>query len=47
MATLTGACKYALGWETAGLFSNDDALVDELKNASKASFEKVWHLPIA
>lgn len=46
LATLTGACVVALGNDTAGLFSNDDALKDELIEASKQSFEPVWHLPI-
>ena len=36
----------ALGNETAGVFSNDDSLVTELKTASKASFEPIWQLPI-
>lgn len=36
----------ALGNETAGLFSNDEDLTEELKTASKASFEPIWHLPI-
>jgi len=35
LATLTGACVVALGNDTAGLFSNDDALIEELKEASK------------
>jgi len=46
LATLTGACVVALGNETAGLFSNDDDLTEELQAAGKASFEAVWHLPI-
>lgn len=46
LATLTGACVVALGNETAGVFSNDDDLVEELKAASKESFEPIWHLPI-
>ena len=46
LATLTGAVKVALGLETAGVFSNDDDLLEELKAASKESFEPIWHLPI-
>jgi len=46
LATLTGACIVALGHDTAGLFSNDDSLTEELKEASKQAFEPVWHLPI-
>jgi len=46
LATLTGACVVALGMETAGVFSNDDDLTSELKEASKQAFEPIWHLPI-
>ena len=46
LATLTGACMVALGMETAGLFSDDEDLVAELKKASKSAFEPIWHLPI-
>lgn len=46
IATLTGACMLALGTHTAGVFSEDDALLGELKAASKDSFEPIWHLPI-
>lgn len=35
LATLTGACMVALGGDTAGVFSNDDDLISELKEASK------------
>lgn len=47
LATLTGACLVALGEETAGVFSNDDDLIGELKKAGEQSFEPIWHLPIA
>jgi len=46
IATLTGAVKMALGETTAGLFSNDDHIVDELIKAGEQSFEPLWHLPI-
>ncbi len=36
----------ALGEYTAGLFSNDDALVANIQAASAAVNEKVWRLPI-
>jgi leucyl aminopeptidase len=36
----------ALGNDTAGLFTNDDNLKDEVIMASKDAFEPVWHLPI-
>lgn len=46
LATLTGACMVALGNSTAGVFGNDDDLINQVKDASKTSFEPVWHLPI-
>ena len=46
LATLTGAVMAALGEEYAGLFSNDDALVNEIKDAGNAANEAVWHLPM-
>ena len=36
----------ALGSETAGLFSNDDALVNDLMDCGKQTFEPLWRLPI-
>ncbi len=45
LATLTGACKVALGKHHAGLMGNDDGLIKALLDASKASGEKVWHMP--
>jgi leucyl aminopeptidase len=45
IATLTGACKVALGSYMAGLMGNNDALVKQLQKASEQSGEKVWHLP--
>jgi leucyl aminopeptidase len=45
VATLTGACKVALGKYMAGLMSNDDKLVRQLQAAAKGSGEKVWHMP--
>ena len=46
LATLTGAVMAALGEEYAGLFSKDDALVEEIKTAGQAVSEEVWHLPM-
>ena len=45
VATLTGACMVALGNHKAGLMSNDDDLVEQLKAAAETSGEAVWHLP--
>lgn len=46
IATLTGACAIALGPYTAGLFSNDDSLAEEILGASRRSGERFWRLPI-
>jgi leucyl aminopeptidase len=46
LATLTGAILIALGGEHAGLFSNDDALSQNLALAGKAAGEPVWRLPL-
>jgi leucyl aminopeptidase len=46
LATLTGAVIVALGHETAGLFTPDDALAERLTAAGQAVGEKVWRLPM-
>ncbi|MFO1145626.1 MAG: leucyl aminopeptidase [Rhodospirillales bacterium] len=46
LATLTGAIIIALGSEHAGLFSNDDALAEQLVAAGKAVGEPLWRLPL-
>ncbi|VAV88847.1 Cytosol aminopeptidase PepA [hydrothermal vent metagenome] len=46
LATLTGAIIVSLGHENAGLFSNDDALANDLSAAGKLSGEPVWRLPL-
>jgi len=46
LATLTGACMVALGEDIAGLWSNDIALTNHLKDASAKSGEKIWHMPL-
>jgi leucyl aminopeptidase len=46
LATLTGAIMVALGQEYAGLFSNDDTLVERLTQAGEATGERVWRLPL-
>lgn len=46
VATLTGACMMALGEKYAGLFGNDQKLVDKLKKASDETDELAWQLPI-
>lgn len=44
VATLTGACVVALGKHPAGLLSNNDELVDEIKNAAEQSGDRVWQM---
>jgi leucyl aminopeptidase len=46
LATLTGAIIVALGHEYAGLFANDDALAERLRNAGDATGERVWRMPL-
>ena len=46
LATLTGAVMAALGEEYAGLFSYDDALVEEISSAGRSVDEEVWRLPM-
>ncbi len=46
LATLTGACVYALGDTVAGLLTNNAKLGNQVKAAAGATSEKVWELPI-
>ena len=46
VATLTGSVGRALGQFYAGLFGNDDTLIDQLQAAGKASGEELWRLPL-
>lgn len=46
LATLTGAIMVALGTEYTGAFVNDENLWDTLLDASKASGEKIWRMPL-
>ncbi len=46
LATLTGAIIVALGKEHAGLFSNDNALAEQLATAGRDTGEKVWRMPL-
>ncbi len=45
-ATLTGACVVALGTFAAGLFGNDNALVEKLRAAGERTGERCWPLPL-
>jgi leucyl aminopeptidase len=46
IATLTGACRIALGGAACGLMGNDPALLEELQLAGEASGEAAWPLPL-
>ena len=46
LATLTGAIIVALGQEYAGMFSNNDRLVERLSKAGEATGERVWRMPL-
>ena len=45
IATLTGACVVALGKKRAGLMGNDARLIEQIKDASQQTGERLWHLP--
>ncbi len=46
LATLTGGIIVSLGHEYAGLFSNDEALAQNLLAAGSAWGEKLWRMPL-
>jgi leucyl aminopeptidase len=46
VATLTGAMPVALGKKIAGAFVSDDALARQLAEASAASGERLWRMPL-
>jgi leucyl aminopeptidase len=46
LATLTGACMVALGPTTAGVFSTDDELADEIRRTGARMGEDFWRLPL-
>jgi leucyl aminopeptidase len=45
IATLTGACRVALGTYKAGLMGNDEKLLKQLQRAAEDSGEKLWPMP--
>jgi leucyl aminopeptidase len=47
LATLTGAMIVALGDQHGGLFSNDDALAENLLAAGKAAGDPLWRFPLS
>ena len=46
LATLTGAIVQTLGFEHAGVFSNNDQLVQRIQAAGRFTGERVWQLPL-
>ncbi len=46
VATLTGACDYAVGPFYSGLFTMDDKLAEKVDDAAKISGDRVWRLPL-
>ena len=46
IATLTGACVVALGKVATGLFSNNDELADEISDAGRQAWDRVWQMPV-
>ena len=46
LATLTGACVVALGSEAIGLMTKDEKLAARISQAGKATYERVWRLPL-
>ncbi|MBI2495733.1 MAG: leucyl aminopeptidase, partial [Candidatus Omnitrophica bacterium] len=46
LATLTGACRVALGAEAMGLMTKDERLAARINQAGKATHERVWRLPL-
>lgn len=46
LATLTGACMVALGPHTAGVFTDDDTLAEDIRTIGKRSGEDFWRLPL-
>ena len=45
-ATLTGAMVMALGNIFTGFFTKNEKLVEKVKQASKKTGERVWHMPL-
>jgi len=46
LATLTGACKVALGLKMGGLWSNDDDAACKVKAAARRAGERFWQMPL-
>jgi leucyl aminopeptidase len=46
LATLTGACRVALGTLYSGLFGNDQDLVNKFLKATERTGERMWQMPM-
>jgi leucyl aminopeptidase len=46
LATLTGACRIALGTLYSGLFGNNQDLVDNVLRAAVKTGERMWQMPL-
>jgi len=46
LATLTGACIVALGYDYTGLMSDDDQLANRLLSSARRTDDRIWQLPI-
>ncbi len=46
LATLTGACIVALGPQVAGVYGNEQAIVDRLVALGRETGEPLWQLPL-
>ena len=46
LATLTGACVVALGYEYAGIMGNDKTLISHVRDAGEVVGELCWELPL-
>lgn len=46
VATLTGACRVALGDVTTGAFANNDDLVKKILVAAEEAGERLWQMPM-
>ena len=46
IATLTGACVFALGGVRSGLFSSDNALAEMIHLAGESSGDTCWRMPL-
>ena len=46
IATLTGACVAALGYDITGVVGNHKPLMEKLKKAAKQEDEMIWEMPL-